>query len=402
MRLAPTEKFARVVGDHEGLEVAAGTPAFAAAAPSDKSNPVAKPSVCKTSWPMSGPMAFILEWNSMQPTPSPRSMSEAPALRFTSPLRFFITVTELHARGHFFVLVFALAARQIEVAASGTRAWRVLIPVPVFTAQYSLDIVRDWPAFGAHASDGVFDACRVPQLERAQFPVEAETHGAIDIGNAGGDLRNTIDRVQPQVAQGVPEKLPGFIRFLAIPEQGSKTFAEVIDAFRHLQGSKAGLAERTVLESLPVDCQSFFARGTALLAVEATVGLVAQPLALDHLAEKAGDHEVAALVLDAGLIGGDVSRDVEPDHVDGAESGGPGPADSSAGERVHLLDAQVHLLHQSHDVEHAENADAVGDEIRRVIGKDDALAKTHDRRTAPASASSASVAGVGMISSRRM
>ena len=45
-----------------------------------------------TSCMMSPPSAFILEWNSMQPTPSPRSISEAPAFFFTTPFDFFATV----------------------------------------------------------------------------------------------------------------------------------------------------------------------------------------------------------------------------------------------------------------------------------------------------------------------
>ncbi len=43
---------------------------------------------------MSPPSEFILEWNSMQPTPSPRSTSEAPAFFLTTPLAFLATVTD--------------------------------------------------------------------------------------------------------------------------------------------------------------------------------------------------------------------------------------------------------------------------------------------------------------------
>src|SRR5580704_11932163 len=43
---------------------------------------------------MSAPSEFILEWNSRQPTPSPRSTSEAPEFFLTTPLDFLVTVTD--------------------------------------------------------------------------------------------------------------------------------------------------------------------------------------------------------------------------------------------------------------------------------------------------------------------
>src|SRR5438477_3685592 len=43
---------------------------------------------------MSAPREFILLWNSMQATPSPRSMSEAPEFFLTTGLDFLATVTD--------------------------------------------------------------------------------------------------------------------------------------------------------------------------------------------------------------------------------------------------------------------------------------------------------------------
>ena len=51
------------------------------------------------------------------------------------------------------------------------------------------------------------------------------------------------------------------------------------------------------------------------------------------------------------------------------------PADGASGQRVHFLDAEVHLLHQAHDVQRGERADAIGDEVRRVLGVHHALAE---------------------------
>src|SRR5438105_10119789 len=45
---------------------------------------------------MSPPSAFILLWNSMQPTPSPRSISDAPAFFLTTPPDFFLAISTDH------------------------------------------------------------------------------------------------------------------------------------------------------------------------------------------------------------------------------------------------------------------------------------------------------------------
>src|SRR5436309_13680004 len=43
---------------------------------------------------MSAPSEFILLWNSMQPTPSPKSMSDAPEFFFTTPFDLLATVVD--------------------------------------------------------------------------------------------------------------------------------------------------------------------------------------------------------------------------------------------------------------------------------------------------------------------
>src|SRR5215470_9749102 len=43
---------------------------------------------------MSPPSEFILEWNSMQPTASPRSINDAPEFLLTTPPDFFATDTD--------------------------------------------------------------------------------------------------------------------------------------------------------------------------------------------------------------------------------------------------------------------------------------------------------------------
>src|SRR6201998_3348533 len=79
MRFAPTEKFWASLAMTKASNAPPGPPGFR---------------VCVMSWMISAPSEFILEWNSIQPTPSPRSTSEAPEFFFTTPLDFLATVTD--------------------------------------------------------------------------------------------------------------------------------------------------------------------------------------------------------------------------------------------------------------------------------------------------------------------
>ncbi len=65
---------------------------------------------------------------------------------------------------------------------------------------------------------------------------------------------------------------------------------------------------------------------------------------------------------------------VEPDNIGGAERGRLRPADGRAGAGVNFFDGEVHLAHQAQHVEHGKSADAIGDEVGRVLGNDHAFA----------------------------
>src|SRR6202158_1634251 len=79
IRLAPTEKFCASLVMTKASKLSPAPPGF---------------SVWRISEMMSAPRAFILEWNSMQATPSPRSTNEAPEFFLTTPLDFFATSTD--------------------------------------------------------------------------------------------------------------------------------------------------------------------------------------------------------------------------------------------------------------------------------------------------------------------
>ena len=129
--------------------------------------------------------------------------------------------------------------------------------------------------------------------------------------------------------------------------------------------------------------------------VEAALGLVAKHLALEHVREEIRQLEFAALVANVlRHVADHVAENVEPDQIDGAESRRLRPSHGGSGQRIHVFDREIHLLHQPHDVQNGKCPDAVGDEVRRVFRNDDALSQMHvaamrnrfDRRTDPSPA----------------
>ena len=68
-------------------------------------------------------------------------------------------------------------------------------------------------------------------------------------------------------------------------------------------------------------------------------------------------------------------EDVDADEIGEAKGSGARPAEGRAGERVHFFDGQALLEHEIGGVEHDGDADAVGDEVGRVVGEDDLLAE---------------------------
>src|SRR6202030_1010080 len=96
IRFAPTEKFCASLGMTSASKASPGPPGLR---------------VWLMSEMMSAPRAFILEWNSMQATPSPRSTSEALEFFLTTPLDFFTTSTDQTPAG-------TATGRQLPVARS--------------------------------------------------------------------------------------------------------------------------------------------------------------------------------------------------------------------------------------------------------------------------------------------
>ena len=218
--------------------------------------------------------------------PSPRSTSEAPEFFFTTPLDFFATVDRPDALRNLHRL--PVRRLQIPVLPPGRRLRIVAVPALLTRGQQLFRIRRDRLAFLLHARDRGFDARRIPEFEGTQFPVESQLHRAINFDDGVRNLGNAVGRVSPQVGERLPEKLSRFVSFLrsaAIKsQQHAHAYAGVFHVFRHLQGREPGLLPRTVFEGLPIERQPFFLATRALdLLVEAALGFVAQPFALEHL-----------------------------------------------------------------------------------------------------------------------
>jgi len=83
-----------------------------------------------------------------------------------------------------------------------------------------------------------------------------------------------------------------------------------------------------------------------------------------------------------GVVGGhfvevlsDERPDVEADDIEEAEAGAVRQADEGTGERVDFFDGEIFFDHRFGDGAAEEGADAVGDEVGRVLGAHDAFAE---------------------------
>ncbi len=70
-----------------------------------------------------------------------------------------------------------------------------------------------------------------------------------------------------------------------------------------------------------------------------------------------------------------MSQNVDAHHVRQPESSRPRPANRLPGQRVHFFNRQPLLQHQVRRVEHHRNADAIGNKVRRIVGKHHLLAQ---------------------------
>ena len=175
------------------------------------------------------------------------------------------------------------------------------------------------------------------------------------------------------IAQNRPQELTG--RTFSIAQQ--------LQAFRRRFFKHAGihgiglLTSRDVILAVQLELQNFAAH----LLVKTGLGLLAQVAQLQQLLQHR--RRAKAVVEGIGLQAQVVlqrldhmGHGVQAHHVRGTESAGRGAAQLLARQVVHHIVSQAEVFRLLDGGEHACNADAVGDEVGRVLGAHHALAQT--------------------------
>ncbi len=105
---------------------------------------------------------------------------------------------------------------------------------------------------------------------------------------------------------------------------------------------------------------------------------IAKPTALGHFFDKRRNFVgFAGLVVGRGFVDifDDVHQNVETNYIRGAEGGGFGPANSRSSAGIDFFNRHAERRHKAKSIQHGVGADAIGDEIGRILGDDDAFAK---------------------------
>ena len=212
----------------------------------------------------------------------------------------------------------------------------------------------------------------LPELERALLHAKAPAHGLVHVARAVGNALQVDGGVVEAVAQDGPEELAR--RALGIAQQLEALGRRL---FQHARVHLVGLlACGHIVFALELEAQDVAPR----LLVEASLGLLAQVAELDELGqhgrraearvERVGlQREVVLQRLD------DMGHGVQAHHVGGAKRPARCAAELLAREVIDHVIGEAEVLHLLHRGQHAGDADAVGDEVGRVLGAHHALAQ---------------------------
>ena len=212
----------------------------------------------------------------------------------------------------------------------------------------------------------------LPQLEGALLHAEAPAHGLVHVACG---LRNALQvdgRVVEAVAQDGPQEAA--LRALGIAQQ--------------LQALGSGLLEHAAIDLVGLAASGHVVLAVQLelqdvaadLLVEALLRLLAEVAQLDQL----GQHGRRAEAAVEGIgLGAEVvlqrldhmGHGVQAHHVGRAEGAAGCAAQLLAGEVIDHVEGQSEVLDLFHRGQHAGDADAVGDEVGRVLGAHHALAQ---------------------------
>ena len=212
----------------------------------------------------------------------------------------------------------------------------------------------------------------LPQLERALLHAKAPAHRQVQVARGVGDVGQVDGRVMEGVAQNGPQELA--LRALGVAQQleafGSRLFQHAgVDLVGLLPGRHVVLRFQFKAQHVAPD-----------LLEESGLGLLAQVAhfqqGLQNVGRaKAGIERVGlqAQVVLQGLD--DMGQGVQTHNIRRTESAGAGATELLAGQIVNHVITQAKVLDLLHRRQHAGDADAVGDEVGRVVRAHHALAQ---------------------------
>ena len=226
------------------------------------------------------------------------------------------------------------------------------------------------------------DANGVPRLERPELPAKAPAHGAVHIHDRVGNFRHAPRGVEAHPGNHAPDKflrLVAFFSFEHRADQHAQPLARVLNGLARFDGSKSRLLLRAVFHFHGIEREDFgFAAGFFHALVKAAARFVADPAAPRHfLDQRRHAVEFARFVIRNIFvnIADHVQQDVDADNIRQAKRRRPRPAERGTGAGVHFLKRHAQLVHQPDRIQHGKRSDAVADEIRSILGDDDALAE---------------------------
>ena len=201
------------------------------------------------------------------------------------------------------------------------------------------------------------------------------------------------------IAEHLPQKAAGFV---VERDQRLQAVGQRLDFADGFERSETRLVGRMIFEGLPVDARE--SHGPCRRACR-NPGRVLSPshprwiisVTKRRIAKRSrngsfGDGFVEILR--------DVLPDVEPDDVEQTVTGAFGKPDQRPGERVDLFDGEVVLDGQPLHRGTEKCADAIGDEVRRILAGNDALAQMAIAEIGDEGEDSGRVSGPGITSTR--
>ena len=220
-----------------------------------------------------------------------------------------------------------------------------------------------------HPLRDLLPARRLPAFERPLVPAEAPADREIDIARVVRDRFEMHGDVVEHVAENCPQELRLLVVGFAqqLEALGGRTLQNAADEFVGLRAA-IDVMRRLRVEHLD---------RLAFLAIKTRAGLLAERAVLHQCFEHGrrlvdGEERIVEQVVLHRLD--DVRHRVETDDIRRAERRGFRAAEARAGEVVDFVEAQAELFGFRDHRENRKHADAVRDEVRRVLRAHDALA----------------------------